>query len=659
MNRSRIEAKGSGKKLGQLLLFVTAVLALALLAFPGVTLAHDALDQQQTLSDQSYVPQRLTWAPWQSFTAVNEPLSKVAVWIAPQMPGFDLRAQIRPLTSPETYGSEVLGSGYVHITTTGSFWQEIRFSEPVHLTPGTQYALVVSAQSSSLPTDAYIWLWRFNSAPDVYSGGRAYVSPLWSSVGYDYCFKTYYQVPDTTPPEVTAPADITAGATGPGGATVTFSASASDSEDGNLPGSAIRYYTAYGTNGQAEVRSGDIFPVGMTTVTATATDSHGNVGNATFTISVGDTTPPALTIPADIIAEATGPAGAPVSFSVSATDLFDGVVTPQTAPVSGFTFPIGQTTVRVSAADSAGNISTASFLVTVLGPTGTLDKLASDIMNAPADPATLGGMAPGIKDSLLAKLNAALAALARGNKNDAKVVMNDLKALVNEVQAQTDKSISPGAAAAITAAANRLIGMLGAPPVPMTASTFVGLDDNDTEWQVHVSAQGKVADPGSLDYILGTGTISFTSWQSLPDGSRVQKAFTVGVDYYSSVDFFLGLPDAGAAVGICGPVISSTGGEGVPAMGDYYLFLAWDGAQGYVNPNGTVGHYPDTWALVQWDDDPLYMRSFQRTILTVLSSFGRSYRDSMDSNPETYMRSLWPVTAGDIAIIGGAFYPVD
>ncbi len=63
--------------------------------------------------------------------------------------------------------------------------------------------------------------------------------------------------------------------------------------------------------------------------------------------------------------------------------------------------------------------------------------------------------------SLLAKINAALAALDRDNPNDAKVAMNDLKALVNQVEAQTDKKITPEAAAVIIQRANAIIAVLG------------------------------------------------------------------------------------------------------------------------------------------------------------------------------------------------------
>ena len=66
-----------------------------------------------------------------------------------------------------------------------------------------------------------------------------------------------------------------------------------------------------------------------------------------------------------------------------------------------------------------------------------------------------------LEGSLLAKINAAISALDRGNPNDAKVAMNNLKALINQVEAQTGKKITPEVAEAIITAANQIIAALG------------------------------------------------------------------------------------------------------------------------------------------------------------------------------------------------------
>src|SRR6185295_7733214 len=109
--------------------------------------------------------------------------------------------------------------------------------------------------------------------------------------------------------------------------------------------------------------SGSTFPVGTTTVTATATNSCGST-NCTFTVTVNDTEKPSLTVPADItVSNDPGVCGAAVSFTVTATDNCPGVTV--SGPASGTFFPTGTTTVAVTATDGSGNATTKTFTVTV------------------------------------------------------------------------------------------------------------------------------------------------------------------------------------------------------------------------------------------------------------------------------------------------------
>ncbi len=82
-----------------------------------------------------------------------------------------------------------------------------------------------------------------------------------------------------------------------------------------------------------------------------------------------DTTGPVITTPGNLTVPGTGSSGAFVTFDVSAVDALTGNATATASPPSGSLFPIGQTTVTVSAADAAGNASTATFVVQVTAPT--------------------------------------------------------------------------------------------------------------------------------------------------------------------------------------------------------------------------------------------------------------------------------------------------
>jgi hypothetical protein len=107
--------------------------------------------------------------------------------------------------------------------------------------------------------------------------------------------------------------------------------------------------------------------LGLTTVTCTAADDAGNTSSATFAITVEDTTAPTLgAVPADLTIEATGPAGATAAFSSpTALDAVDLTPSLTCDALSGSIFPLGLTTVTCTAADDAGNTSSATFSVTV------------------------------------------------------------------------------------------------------------------------------------------------------------------------------------------------------------------------------------------------------------------------------------------------------
>ena len=161
-------------------------------------------------------------------------------------------------------------------------------------------------------------------------------------------------VQDTTKPVIAAHGDVTAEATGPDGANVSYtSPGTTDAVDG--PGTAT-----------CLPASDTKFALGANTVTCNATDAAGNQATATtFKVTVADTTKPELTLPENITEEATGPSGAAVSFNATATDAVDPNVNVTCDPASGSTFALGTTTVDCKATDAANNTATGSFTVKV------------------------------------------------------------------------------------------------------------------------------------------------------------------------------------------------------------------------------------------------------------------------------------------------------
>ncbi|ATB29455.1 ELWxxDGT repeat protein [Melittangium boletus] len=178
-------------------------------------------------------------------------------------------------------------------------------------------------------------------------------------------------VRDTTPPTLSCPARVTAEATSPTGALVTYApATASDT----VSAATVSYGQASGTR----------FPLGTTPVMVWARDASGNRASCAFEVEVRDTTAPVLTCPSAIEVEALSTVGGPADFSVGATDAVTDsglLLTYSHAPGSVFAF--GTTPVTVSAQDAAGNTGTCSFSVTVrdtLAPTLTCPE--SQVLDA-------------------------------------------------------------------------------------------------------------------------------------------------------------------------------------------------------------------------------------------------------------------------------------
>ena len=251
---------------------------------------------------------------------------------------------------------------------------------------------------------------------------------------------------DRTPPTITAPPNVTVG-TGPG-ATM-CSALVSNATLGTATTSDNSGIVTVSRSG---VPAGNVFPVGATIVTYTATDSVGLMTSAMQTVTVNDTTAPLLSTLPNVTVNATSPAGAVVTYPLPAvTDNCPGVSVACTPP-SGSTFAIGTSTVTCTATDAAGNSASKTFQVTIVDAAGQTTNLSALVSSL--------GLDHGIENSLLAKLSNALAAISAGNLGSACGLLD---AFINEVQAQTGKKITAAQAAQLIAAATQIKAVLGCP----------------------------------------------------------------------------------------------------------------------------------------------------------------------------------------------------
>ena len=168
---------------------------------------------------------------------------------------------------------------------------------------------------------------------------------------------------DTTPPEIFAPSDIIAEATGLSSTMVEL-------------GEA----TAHDLMGIASVTEHlpSFFVLGETTVTWTATDISGNSASVTQTVTIVDTTAPSITAPDSITVEATSANSNVVSLgNPVSSDLVDAPSISNNAPDI---FPLGETTVTWTATDISGNSASVTQTVTIVDTTAPELTMPEDVM---------------------------------------------------------------------------------------------------------------------------------------------------------------------------------------------------------------------------------------------------------------------------------------
>jgi hypothetical protein len=246
---------------------------------------------------------------------------------------------------------------------------------------------------------------------------------------------------DRKAPTLSIPPNVVVDATSPFWADVTLvSATAVDG------GSGVQTITCpVGTSG---------FPLGTTTVGCVAYDAVGNQSVGSYTVTVRDVDGPKLSLPSNLVVNATSPAGAAVTYSASADDVGAPPATISCSPPSGSTFAIGQTTVSCTATDSLGNPSTGSFTVTVKGAKEQLADLIQKVVYASSLP-------PSAKTLLIGKLNQLLAHFDPLTPTQRQALCLALQVFKEAVQLQAGKTITQAQAAEWVADANRIRAVLG------------------------------------------------------------------------------------------------------------------------------------------------------------------------------------------------------
>ncbi|MGH9909188.1 MAG: HYR domain-containing protein, partial [Nitrososphaerales archaeon] len=209
-----------------------------------------------------------------------------------------------------------------------------------------------------------------NDAPDAFPVGETIVT--WAAtdtVGHTATATQKVIIRDTTPPILKAPDAMTVEAT---------------SESANIVN--IGEAKASDLVGIQSITNDapDAFPLGLTTITWTATDVSGLSYSAIQKITVVDTTSPVLAVPVDIVIEAVSATNNPVELGeATASDLLQVSSITNDAPS---TFTLGETIVTWTVTDQSGNSVIGTQKVTIVDTTAPTIVIPDDIIIEASSP---------------------------------------------------------------------------------------------------------------------------------------------------------------------------------------------------------------------------------------------------------------------------------
>jgi hypothetical protein len=486
-------------------------------------------------------------------------------------------------------------------TTSSTIVSVIDMSPPVFTTPmditvegdtigganiaGSAIADLISSTTAVDVVDATLTF--SDDAPDVFPLGDTLVTfTARDDSGNNATVSATVTVTDTTAPVLTVPSDLSIEADSTGGAAVT----------GQELSAFLAGATAMDVVDDVPTITSDapaFFNVGDTLVTFTATDASGNQVSGSATVTVEDTTLPAISVPADTIVQGdvTGgadPAGNAITAllsSVTATDLADsGPVISSDAPAL---FPLGDTLVTFSATDNSGNVAMETTTVTVV------DTIAPTIV-APANTTIEADIAGGADATGAAVLAFLTAATASDIVDASPVITHDAPAVLslgNTVITftATDASGNETMASATVSVTDTTGPSISAPAsITLDANTAGGADVDGTsvgDFLQGVTATDfidgsrPVTNDAPTFFPLGDTVVTFTS----TDSSGVVSTVTTTVTIADSTGPQITVPSD--------ITVTANVAEGAEAsLSEIVSFLAGTTAVDAVDPNPVIGN---------------------------------------------------------------------
>lgn len=139
------------------------------------------------------------------------------------------------------------------------------------------------------------------------------------------------------------------------------------------------------------VPTGNVFPIGVTVITWTATDVFNNTTIGTQIVTIVDAEKPVLVVPPNVSREIpTGQTSIPLTEAelgtATASDNSGSVTVTSSGVPDGLVFPLGTTTITWTATDPSGNVTTGLQTVTVTTPLPAVTVVATDASGSEAGP---------------------------------------------------------------------------------------------------------------------------------------------------------------------------------------------------------------------------------------------------------------------------------
>ena len=195
------------------------------------------------------------------------------------------------------------------------------------------------------------------------------------------------------------------------------------------------------------------YPVGVTTITWTATDAAGNTATASQTITVLDVEAPVwgeLPTGSTWIRNATSPSGAVVNFDDVPVKDNVGVTSRSCQPASGTLFPMGTTQVTCIASDAAGNTASKLLSVVVINAHDQIGNLIEWVQSR--------NLPDGTVEPLVNQLRAAF-----DQSTDGSAACKKMYDFMNMAQ-KKDDNITTGDVAYMLSEASRILSAMGCAP---------------------------------------------------------------------------------------------------------------------------------------------------------------------------------------------------